>query len=200
MNGAALRRNAAIGGVLGPAAFVGAWVVGALTTDAEYSMIDDPISRLAAVGAPTRALMTAGFVGFGLGVSAFAWSLRRHLAGRAWLAALGAAGATLLVATAPLDRSEFVDRLHGAFAGTGYVALAATPLLAAPHLVAAGHRGVAAAGTVAGLVSAASLAASLTGLPTGLFQRVGLTATDSWIMATAALVLLGRVTSSPDPV
>ena len=70
-------RVAALAGVVGPAAFIGAWSVGAAVTSREYSSIDDAISRLAAVGADTRALMTTGFVGFGVGLPVYAWALRR---------------------------------------------------------------------------------------------------------------------------
>lgn len=182
----------AIGGVLGPCAFVGAWIVGAAVTDVEYSLIDDPISRLAAVDAPTQPLMTAGFIGFGLGVAAFAAVLRRRLPGPAWIAAATTAGATLLVAATPLDHSEFVDSLHGLFAGVGYVSLAAVPLLAAQPLLAGRSRLLGRTGVGVGVVSAVALVASLSGLPTGLFQRIGLTTTDAWLVATAMAVLLGR--------
>lgn len=182
----------ALGGLLGPAAFLGAWITGAFVTDVDYSPIDDPISRLAAVDAPTRPLMTAGFIGFGLGVSAFAVALRRRVPGPAWIAASTSAVATVLVAATPLDRSDTVDRLHGLFAGAGYIGLALTPLLAAPHLVRAGRRGLGLAGFGAGAVSAGALVLSLAGPPTGLFQRLGLTAGDVWIMSAAASMLIGR--------
>jgi len=182
----------ALGGLLGPAAFLGAWITGAFVTDVDYSPIDDPISRLAAVDAPTRPLMTAGFIGFGLGVSAFAVALRRRVPGPAWIAASTSAVATVLVAATPLDRSDTVDRLHGLFAGAGYIGLALTPLLAAPHLVRAGRRGLGLAGFGAGAVSAGALVLSLAGPSTGLFQRLGLTAGDVWIMSAAASMLIGR--------
>ena len=182
----------ALGGLLGPAAFIGAWVTGTLVTDADYSPVDDPISRLAAVDAPTQPLMTAGFVGFGLGVSAFAVALRRRVPGPAWIAAATSAAATVLVAATPLDRSDAVDQLHGLFAGVGYVALTLTPVLAAPHLVRAGRRGLGLAGFGAGAVSAGALVLSLAGPPSGLFQRLGLTSGDLWIMAAAVSMLLGH--------
>ena len=87
-------------------------------------------------------------------------------------------------------RSATVDTWHGVAAGTGYVTLAATPLLAARPLAQHGHRTLAAAGVVAGAVSAISLVLTTTNLPTGLFQRVGLTAADIWI-ATSALAIAG---------
>ena len=69
--GASWRVAAALGGVVGPAAFIGAWSIGAAVTNREYSSIDDAISRLAAVGADTRALMTAGFITFGVALPVY---------------------------------------------------------------------------------------------------------------------------------
>jgi len=186
-------RTAALGGVVGPAGFVGAWVVGAAVTGASYSTIDDAISRLAAVGSDTRWLMTAGFVTFGLSLPTFGWALRASLPGRAWIAATATGLATLGVAATPLDRSETVDRLHGLFAGIGYVTLAVTPLLAAPPLLAVGRRRLALSGVAAGITSTIALALTATGLPTGLFQRVGLTVSDVWIVAAALAMRRGLV-------
>ena len=190
-------RTSALGGVIGPAGFIGAWVVGAAATSAPYSSIDDAISRLAAVGADTRWLMTAGFVTFGLSLPVFAWALRRTVPGRAWITATATGLATLAVAATPLDRSATVDRMHGIFAGIGYVTLAATPLLAAAPLLDMGHRRLARAGIAAGLTSALALALTATGLPTGLFQRVGLTVSDAWIIATA--LAIGRCEGECEP-
>ena len=186
-------RTVALGGVIGPTAFIGAWVVGAAVTSAPYSSIDDAISRLAAVGSDTRWMMTAGFVTFGLALPTFAWALRSAVPGRAWITATATGLATLAVAAAPLDRSDTVDRLHAMFAGIGYVTLAATPLLAAPHLLEIGHRRLARFGVAAGVTSAVALALTTTGLPTGLFQRVGLTVSDAWIIATALAVRRGLI-------
>ncbi len=184
-------RTASLGGVIGPAGFIGAWVIGAAVTSSPYSSIDDAISRLAAVGSETRWLMTAGFVTFGLSLPVYAWALGATVPGRAWITATATGLATLAVAAAPLDRSDTVDRLHGVFAGIGYLTLAATPLLAARPLLAMGHRRLARSGIAAGTASAIALALTTTGLPTGLFQRVGLTASDVWIVATALAIRRG---------
>lgn len=184
-------RTAALGGVIGPAGFIGAWAVGAAITSAPYSSIDDAISRLAAVGADTRWLMTAGFVTFGVSLPVYAWALRSRVPGRAWITAAATGVATLAVAATPLDRSDTVDRLHAVFAGIGYLTLAATPLLAARPLLAMGHRRLARTGIAAGVTSALALAATTSGLPTGLFQRVGLTVSDAWIIATAVAITRG---------
>lgn len=187
------RRTAALGGILGPSAFIAAWVAGATVTARTFSSVDDPISRLAAAGSDTGGLMTAGFVVFGVAVPIYAWALREAVGGPAWIAATATGLATLGVAATPLDHSDVVDRLHGLLAGFGYLALAATPLLAARPLLAAGHRHLGVGAVVAGVVSAVALAATVLDVPSGLFQRVGLTATDGWIVASAVAILTGRL-------
>ena len=184
-------RTAALGGVIGPTGFIGAWVIGAAVTSAPYSSIDDAISRLAAVGSDTRWLMTAGFVTFGLSLPVYAWSLRSTVPGRAWITATATGLATLAVAAAPLHRSDTIDQLHSIFAGIGYVTLAGTPLLAAPPLLAMGQRRLARSGIAVGFTSAIALALTTTSLPTGLLQRVGLTVSDGWIIATALAIRRG---------
>lgn len=192
-------RVAALGGVVGPAAFLGAWLAGASLTAADYSSVDDAISRLAAVGADTRSLMTAGFLAFGVGLPLYAVALRRVVAGPAWITAAVTGLATLAVAATPLDRSVQVDRWHGVFAGIGYVTLAATPLLAARSLRVQGHRALADAGVAAGAVSAVALLLTLTNLPTGAFQRLGLTVTDLWVVASALAIATGRLAGPASP-
>jgi hypothetical membrane protein len=180
-----------LGGVVGPCAFVAAWVGAGVATDG-YSPVDDAISRLAAQGAATRAVMTAGFVAFGIGVPLYAVALRRTLPGWAWVAAMASGVATLGVALFPLDRSHAGDQIHGVFAVAGYAALAVTPLLAARPLSRRGQRGAAVASMVIGIGSAVCLAASLVGPAHGLFQRLGLTLVDAWLVATAVTVARGR--------
>jgi hypothetical protein len=160
---------------------------------ADYSSIEDAISRLAAVNADTRTLMTAGFVVFGIGLPVYAVALRKAVDGPAWITAALTGLATLAVAATPLDRSATVDRWHGVFAGLGYVTLAATPLLAFRSLRSRGHRVLARAGLVAGGLSTVALLLTLTDLPTGLFQRLGLTATDLWVVASASAILTRRL-------
>ncbi len=181
----------AIGGIIGPAGFIGAWVAGAIISD-DLSPIHDAISRLAATGAETRPLMTSGFVVFGIGLPVYALALRRHVPGAAWITAAATGLSTIGVALAPLDRSSAVDTLHGVFAGLGYLTLAATPLLAVVPLRRMGHKRLARLGLLAGTVSATSLVLSLTGLPTGLFQRLGLTAGDIWVATSAVAMLTCR--------
>lgn len=176
------------GCVVGPIAFVVAWAVGGAVTTRPYSSVDDTISRLAAVGAPTQPLMTAGMIVFGVAVPSSAPALRRALPDRTWIAAAATGAATLAVAATPLDRSALVDALHVAAAGSGYVTLAAIPLLARRSLIEAGHRTLAAFGTTMAAVSVAALPISLVVTQTGLFQRIGLTAGDLFLVASVPTV------------
>ena len=191
-SGGSSRRLLALGGIVGPVGFVAAWAAGAVLAD-HLSPVHDAISRLAAVGAHTRPLMTAGFVAFGLGVPMYAAALRQVVPGPAWLTATVTGLATLGVALAPLDHSSTVDSLHAAFALLGYVTLAATPLLAYRPLMSGGHRRLARLGAIAGAISGTSLLLSSVGDWSGLFQRVGLTASDVWIVASAVAILSGRL-------
>ena len=178
----------ALGGVLGPVAFVTAWAVLGARTDG-YSPVHDPISRLAAVDASTRVPMTAGMLAYAGGVALFAGELRagasRSVAAAAYLSALG----TLAVAATPLD-SALGGPPHAAAAGVSYAALGAMPLMAARPLAQRGHRGAAVASVVAGGGTLAALALSAAGSArTGLWQRAGLTLGDLWLVGAAAVVL-----------
>jgi len=131
-------RQCALGGIIGPAAFVSAWSICGLAAS-HYSAIDDAISHLSEIGAPTRPLMTAGFVVSGVSLPIYSAALREALPGWSWLTAAATGLATLGVAAAPLGRSPSGDTLHGVFAGAGYITLALTPLLAAGPLRRAGR-------------------------------------------------------------
>lgn len=184
-------RVGAVGLVAGPVAFVGAWVLAARGI-AGYSYVRDAISRTAAVDAPDRGLMTAGFLTYSVGVGLGALALREALPGRAWVAAAVSAAGTAGVALAPLDVSDTVDTLHGVAATIGYAGLAATPLLAARPLADAGATRAAKASITMGVVIAAALAATVVASDaSGLAQRVGLTTGDAWLIAAGA-TLLGK--------
>jgi len=183
-------RRAALGGVIGPVAFIGAWVACAAAT-AHYSSIHDAISDLARVGAPTRVGMTAGFVVFGIGVIAFGFALRATLPGPAWIAAVATATCTLGVAATPLGGWSG-DGAHAACAGAGYVTLVALPLLAASPLGRAGRVAAARSSIGIGAVAGLCLAASALGPAHGLWQRLGLTAGDVWIVTAAVLITANR--------
>jgi hypothetical membrane protein len=189
-------------GVLAPAAFVGAWAVGGAVRGDGYDPLHDAISRLAEVGAPTAPLMTAGLVAFGVLVPVWARALGDLLGSAALRRVVTTAGlATLAVAALPVtpDGGTPQDSLHAVAAGTGYLAMAATPLVAAPLLRRRGRTRAAAASTAVGLVSAASLVGTLVAgavlgedgpLGSGGLQRLGLTVVDAWHVAAAAAVLV----------
>ena len=189
-------RLLALGGGVGPAAFIVAWIVAGAWT-AGYSPIDDAISRLAAVGAPHRVLMTAGLVCFAVALPVYAAALRCRLPGPAWAAATTTGVATLGVALFPLGMSSRLDGVHNAMAAAGYLSLVAVPLLAAPHLVRS-HRSAAIASLVVAAGGGVCLAATLLGPVHGLTQRVGLTLVDLWLI-TSALVMAGTPLPSQPP-
>ena len=190
-------RIAAACGIAGPASFVGAWVVGGLLRDDGYDPLHDAISRLAEVGAPTQPLMTAGFVTFGVLVPVWARELGRRWESPALRAVVTVAGlATLGVAALPVTQEggTLQDALHAVAAGTGYLAMAATPLVAAPLLRRRGRTRAAAASVAVGLVSAGCLVGTAVvgddgALGSGGLQRLGLTVVDAWHVVTAAGVL-----------
>ena len=186
------RTTSALCGIAGPTAFVVAWLVGGLITDG-YDPLQQAISQLAREGAPTRALMTTGLVAFGLLVPVWALLLGRELRSTAVRTAVLVAGlATLAVAALPLTREPggTQDLLHAAAAATGYVAMAATPLLAAAPLRRAGHRSAAAASIAVGTLSAACLVGTVAlGGIGGALQRTGLTVVDAWHVVAAIWVL-----------
>lgn len=185
------QRALAAGGVIGPAWFVAAWAIGGALRHG-YSPIDDAISRLAEVGAGTQAAMTSGLVAYGLGVGGWSLALRRSLPGPSWVFALVNAAGSLAVAALPLGAG--VDAAHGLAAGGSYVALAGVPLAAVRPLRAAGRVGAARASALIGAVVAVSLSLTVLDGTNGLFQRLGLTAGDVWIVAAAIEMLR----SSPD--
>lgn len=181
------RRLGAVCGVLGPTAFVAGWAVNGARTPG-YEPLRDAISRLAAEGAATRTSMTACFVVFGVLIPVWARVLARELDRPALLPVVTLAGlATLAVAALPLTEpgGSPQDAGHAAAALTGYVAMAATPLVAARALLPADRR----ASVVTGAVAAAALLVSVvTG--SGGAQRLGLTVVDAWHVVVAAGVLL----------
>ena len=181
------RRLGAVCGVLGPSAFVAGWLVNGARTPG-YDPLVDAISRLAAEGAPTRTAMTACLVAFGVLVPVWARTLARELDRPALLPVVTVAGlATLAVAALPLTEQggQLQDAGHAAAALTGYVAMAATPLVAASALPPGPRR----ASLVTGAVSALALLVSVvTG--SGGAQRLGLTVVDAWHVAVAGTVLL----------
>ncbi len=187
-------KRLAVCGVLGPCAFVAAWVVGGLRTSG-YEPLRDAISQLAREGADTRPLMSAGFVAFGVLVPLWALLLRRVLGTGVAVAAAVAGLATLAVALLPLTREggRPQDVAHAVAAGTGYVGMALTPLLAAAPLRRLGHARAAATSAVVGVVCALALVGSvLVADRSGGLQRLGLTVVDGWHVVVALWVLRRR--------
>ncbi|MCU1623284.1 MAG: rane protein [Frankiales bacterium] len=173
------RRLPALAGIAAPVCFVSAWALAGARL-AGYSPVREHISELARVGVPTRPLMTAGMVGFGVLAPVWAVGLPRGLR-----TSVGAAGlATLGVAAAPLGAS-FGDGPHVAAAAASYVAMASTPLLGA-------HLGAPRLSRATGIASAVLLLASLVDSPvTGLLQRSGLGVVDAWFVAQGVRQLRG---------
>ena len=187
----------AVGGVVGPVAFVTAWsALGASTPG--YSPVDDAISRLAASGASSRIGMSAGFGVFGVGMTLYAGALRSALPGPAWVLAVATGVATLGVAALPLQTS-MGDAPHHVAAAIGYATLAALPPVAGRSLARQGRQGPARWSTVTGAVSAACLLASTLGPAHGLFQRAGLTVVDAWVVASAVGMLARPGGTDPRP-
>ena len=179
------RRTLLLGGVVGPAAFVGAWVTGGLLRDG-YRPGVDTISRLAEQGVPTQPLMTAGFVAFGVLVPLFATQLEpRALRVTATTSGL----ATLAVACTPLSRDggTTLDSLHLVSALVGYVGQAASPWAGATQL---SRPALSRALTVA--CAAALVASVVDGDHAGLWQRLGLTLVDAWFVVLAVRLLRRR--------
>lgn len=181
-------RARAWAGIAGPAAFVAAWgVLGA--TRGGYSSVNDPISRLAEIGSPTRPVMTAALLTFAAGVVAYVPVLRLRFPGSTARAATVTALATVGIAAAPLG-GRGGDEVHGVIAGIAYVGWAAMPLLAGRTQLDRGERTAATVSIGAGLAIAVALATSVLQQDrTGLTQRLGLTIGDLWFMASAAAEL-----------
>jgi hypothetical protein len=182
--------------VLGPAAFITAWVVAGARTPG-YEPLSDAISRTAANGAPQRHVMTSGFLVYAVGSAVGSVALRRTLPGPAWIASAVNGAATVGVALTPLEHSSALDAAHAVTATTGYVSLALTPLLAARPLAEAGHRRAAVASVATGAIVGACLAATAFTEDSGLPQRLGLTTGDAWLIATGLAILTGWTATRP---
>ena len=192
------RRWAALGLVTGPVAFVGGWVVGGRRTPG-YSPVHDAISRIAAVGAPERELMTAAFVAYGTSVLVGSAALRDSPLRRCWALAAVNGAATIAVAALPLEHSAAMDTWHGVAAGTGYVSIAALQLASAGPLRATGHERAAGLAVAGGVVTGAALVATTVSDANGFWQRLGLTVGDVWLVATGLALFRARRAVSRQP-
>lgn len=165
-------------------AFVTAWAsLGAGA--AGYDPTRDAISRLAALGAPTRVAMTAGLVALGAGLGAYGLALRPR---PVWLLPVVNGVITLGVAAFPLDGGY--DTVHGIAAALGYVTLAAVPV------VVGRRRPLPVAVSV---VSGVCLVLTTVLDRDGLFQRLGLTVAQAWIVVNALGLLRSPTPSSTTP-
>lgn len=177
-------RLGALAGIGAPVSFVGGWLLAGAQAE-DYRPAHDVISDLARVGAPTRPLMTAGFLGFGLLAPVWARALGRVLdEPRLVVSVTAAAAGTLAVAALPLGAS-FGDRPHAVAAGVSYVAMAGTPLLGAAAFARHGERRAAWASCAVGAASAAMLVGSTLGRYDGALQRAGLGVVDAWFVVLA---------------
>jgi hypothetical membrane protein len=184
-------RLGALAGIAAPASFISGWVVGGARATS-YDPLKDAISQLARVGAPTRPLMTAGFLGFSAFAPFWARTISGSLSEPRLKASIGAAVVgTLGVAALPLGAS-FGDGPHAAAAGLAYLGMAVTPAIGGRALARDGHQRSAQASYVVTGISGAALVASLTGAYDGGFQRLGLTVVDAWFVAMAVRELRRR--------
>lgn len=167
---------------------------------AGYSPVEDHISNLASVYAPSHALMTFGLGAFGVGVATAAWPLRRFIGNPAAIA-LGFNGLFVVgVMLTPEGRSSDTDFLHGGFAILVYWSLTLVAPLAALTFRRRGLIYWAMASWVAGVGTGVFLWISLESTKSGLFQRLGLTTTDVWLMAIGFAVVTGHFDSFLPPV
>lgn len=150
-----------------------------------YDSTRDAISRLAALGAPTRPAMTGGLLALAAGMGLYGVALRPR---PVWLLPVANGLITLAVAALPLGGRN--DGAHGVAAALGYVTLAAIPAVV-------GRRPLSIAiGLVSGLCL---LLTVLTGDRDGLFQRLGLTVAQAWIVVSALALLRSPTPSSTIP-
>ena len=185
-------RLGGMGLVLAPMVFIVGWNVGGRLT-LDYSPMHQAISRIAAVGAPQRSLMTAAFVGYSAWILAAIPAVRRTYVERIWPALLVNGLATLAVAALALDRSHIIDVGHGVAATAGYLSLAAVPILGAKPLKEAGFAKSAMASWLAAAGILAFLLLTLVLDAKGFAQRAGLTIGDVWLACTGFAIVTGRL-------
>lgn len=154
-----------------------------------YDPTRDAISRLAALGAPTRPAMTAGLVALGVGMGLYGAALRPD---PLWVLPVANGLTALAVAALPLGGG--VDTAHGVAAALGYVTLAAIPVAGARRTNRWSWASV-----VIGAASGACLLASVLLDRHGLFQRVGLTVAHGWVVVSALHLLRSPTSSSRTP-
>ena len=155
--------------MVGPLVFIAAWAILGAGAD-RYDPTREPISRLAALGAPSRPAMTVALVVLAIGMILYGLALRPD---RAWPLPVVNGVVTLAVAALPLGGGY--DTAHGVAAALGYVTLAGIPVVV----------GRAPTATAVSAVAALCLLASVMGAWDGLFQRLGLTVAQLWVVLSA---------------
>ena len=162
---------------MAPLYFISCWVYAGAIRDG-YNPVRDAISRLAELGAPNRYIVTSGMVVFGVGCLLFAGLLRKPASISMTVAGLASFGVAAFPCTEGCPGfGSLTDTAHILFAGLHYVSFGLTPVLHSRKPVVL---------TIAGLAGLALLIQA-TGLgPNGLFQRIGLTTLDAWLIATAS--------------
>lgn len=172
------------GAIWGPALFLLAWLIGGLLYPG-LSPVTAHISALAAVGAPSRLVMTAGQVAMAGGLAMATVPLRRVLGlGAAYCLALAAISLGVIVLT---PDGSVPDRglVHGGFAILLYASLALLGGLAGRHLLLAGARTAGFLAVGEGLAVGIFLWLSLGDTASGLFQRLGFTTASAWLVGVA---------------
>lgn len=165
-------------GVVGPVVFVAGWLVLGLTRE-NFSMVSDPISELARVHTSTHATMTIVFGMYALCLLGFAYATSNIVAAMNALA-------TAAVAAFPLGGA---DTAHFVSAAIAYVTLALLPLTV---------RRTADEWTFTLLITV-TLTISVIAPHSvhGIFQRIGLTVGDLWIIARSLQVMRTRSADYP---
>jgi hypothetical protein len=137
--------------------------------------------------------MNLGFVAYVAGVGSAAWPLRTVIGNGASVALFLNALLVLGVLLTPDGLSSTADFLHGGFAFLLYLTLALAGPLAALTFRRRGLIGWAMASITVGAITAVALWISLGEIRSGLFQRIGLTATDLWLMAVGVAIFRGAL-------
>jgi len=182
----------ASGAIWGPGLFIISWAVGGFLVPG-YNPLEDHISSLAAVNAPSRLLMNLGFASFAIGVGMAAWRLARVIGNGAALALACNALFVFAVMLTPGGKSSGIDFLHGGFAFLVYLTLALVGPLAALTFRKRGLSSWTIASLAVGTLTAVSLWVSLGETGSGLLQRIGLTTTDLWLIAVGVAVVTDRL-------
>jgi hypothetical membrane protein len=189
-------RQLALAGIVGPAVFAAAAVIGAPINDG-YSQTHDFVSELAAEGSSARVLMTIGFLTLGVCLLVFAWSvrvLRPAASALALVIALSGAG-TLMAGTFSCDEGcpakghmTTHQQLHNVSSVITFSSWIIAPLLAGWQLRGTRLARLSIAVGLFELVVAAGLSSFSDRQPddpVGVLQRVLLITVGVWFVLTA---------------